>query len=126
MKTEFMRICYIRMSRLGSSIVIIENILDRKEDKNKNSKICFLLFTTFVVYVILMIWRLLEFSIVLSIVGYVLSFRWHWYYEYTMVQWKFLFILVPLLYSEIACVIKMQSHSDHIIDKALKLAVNCW
>ena len=72
------------------------------------------------------IWRLLKFSIVLRIVGYVLSFRWHWYYEYTMVQWKFLFIVVPLLYSEIACVIKMQSHSDHIIDKALKLAVNCW
>ena len=114
------------MSRLGSSIVIIENILDRKEDKNENSKICFILFTPFVVYAILMIWRLLKFSIVLRIVGYVLSFRWHWYYEYTMVQWKFLFIVVPLLYSKIACVIKMQSHSDHIIDKALKLVVNCW
>ena len=34
-ETEFMRICYIRMSRLGSSIVIIENIIDRKEDKIK-------------------------------------------------------------------------------------------
>ena len=71
-------------------------------------------------------WRLLKFSIALRIVGNVLSFRWSSYYEYTMVQWKFLFIVVPLLYSEIACVIKMQSHSDHIIDKALKLTVNCW
>ena len=99
MKTKFMRICFIRMSRLGSRIVFIENMLDRKKDKN-NSIIWFLLFTTH-----------------LGGTGI------------TTILWfngNFYFMLLPLLNSKIACVIKMQSHSDHIIDKALKLAVNSW